>query len=147
MAKRGRPPLVIDDALLNKVESLAAQGLNKTQIALSIGIHIATLHKKKAENNDLNDAIKRGEAKGVATIANALFVNAKAGNTTAQIFFLLNRSPENWKDRRYIDQTIQHVGVDTDVKKSMEPQEAADAYADTLRKGRPGNVVSIKRRK
>ena len=147
MAKRGRPPLIIDEALLKKVEGLAAQGLTKTEIALSIGIHIGTLHKKKAENDDLNEAIKRGEAKGIATIANALFIAAKGGHVVAQIFFLKNRSPENWKDRHYIDETVRNVGFDADVKKSMEPQEAADAYADTLREGRTGNVVPIKRRK
>jgi len=144
----GRPPFEFDDATLKKVESLAAQGLTKTQIARSLGIHRATLAKKKRENSEIDDAIKRGEAKGIATITNALFTAAREGNITAQIFFLKNRDPDNWKDRQYVEETRRYEGINPEVRRDMTPQEAAESYADTLRDGKKGsNVVAMKRRK
>ena len=59
----------------------------------------ATLYDKKAEFSDLSDAIEEGRAKGIATISNALFQNAKAGDTVAQKYYLNNRDNANWKDR------------------------------------------------
>lgn len=93
----GRPKFEIDVPLLAKVESLAAQGLTEKQICQVIGCSQETLIKKKKIYSELVEAIKNGRAKGVATISNALFNNAKSGNIAAQIFFLCNRDPENWK--------------------------------------------------
>jgi len=147
MAKRGRPEYVIDDKVLKKVEDLAAHGLTKQQIALSLGIHVATLCKKRLENAELTEAIKRGEANGIKTVTNALFTAAREGNITAQIFFLKNRDPENWKDRQYVDETRRIIPADVEINKDMTPQQAAETYADTLRNGSVGNVVPIKRRR
>lgn len=98
---RGRPAFEITDKVISQVEALAAQGLNREQIAWSLGIHPGTLYKKKAENEELNEAIKRGEAKGLATITNALFQNAKKGNVTAQIYYTKCRAPNEWNDRAH----------------------------------------------
>ena len=83
-----------------KVEALAAQGLTMKQIALSLGIARSTLYENGKKNPDISDAIKKGRAKGLATISNALFQAAEGGNITAQIFYLKNRCPDKWKDRR-----------------------------------------------
>ena len=85
---------------LNKVETLAAQGLTNEQIARCLGIAQSTLYKWQDEKSDFSEAIKSGKAKGIATISNALFQSGKGGNITAQIFYLKNRYPEEWKDRR-----------------------------------------------
>jgi DNA-binding XRE family transcriptional regulator len=145
MGARGPKPMEFDEVMLKKIESLAAQGLTKTQIAQAIGIHRATLSKKKSENHEIDDAIKRGEAKGLATITNALFQSAREGNITAQIFYLKNRAPDEWKDRHHIEETRRHVGIDAEVKRDMTPQDAAASYAETLREGSKSNVVAIKR--
>ena len=89
-----------------KVEELAGQGLNMDQIALSLGIHRSTLFKRKGEESDLSDAIKRGQAAGLKIVTNALMESAKTGNVTAQIFYLKNRAPDEWKDRK--DVQIDH---------------------------------------
>lgn len=83
---------------LSTVESLAAQGLTNEQIALALGISRSTHFQKKKDESDYSDAIKRGQAKGLAKVTNALFQNAVSGNTTAQIFFLKNRAPNQWAD-------------------------------------------------
>lgn len=97
----GRPPIEITEELCSKAESLAAQGLTMDQIALSLGMGRTTLYDKKAEFEDFSDAIKVGQAKGVAIVTNALFTNAKGGNLGAQCFYLKNRA--GWTDKTELD--------------------------------------------
>jgi transcriptional regulator with XRE-family HTH domain len=94
--KLGRPKWMPPD--LDEVEELASHGLTQEQIALALGISETTLYERKAELADFADAIKRGQAKGIKDIVNALYINAKvAGNLGAQIFYLKNRA--GWKDK------------------------------------------------
>ena len=95
----GRPAFEITGEVIRKVESLASQGLTLEQIARVLGICYDTLNEKKKQYSEFSGAIKNGQAKGIATISNALFNNAKNGNTTAQIFFLKNRAPIEWRDK------------------------------------------------
>jgi len=86
-----------------KVEQLAAQGLTIGQIARCLEVGRSTLYEKMGGKPDLLDAVKRGRAKGIATITNALFQSAKGGNVTSQIFYLKNRQPDLWRDRRELE--------------------------------------------
>lgn len=95
---KGRPSYKITGEICLKAESLAAQGLTMEQIAHVLGICRATLHDKANKYPDFSDAIKRGQAKGIAQITNKLFQKAKDGDNTAMIFYLKNRDPQNWKD-------------------------------------------------
>ena len=88
-----------------KVESFAAQGLTMDQIASCLNICTATLYNRMGSELEVLEAIKRGRAKGIATISNALFQSGKGGNVTAQIFYLKNRQPEEWRDRRETEVT------------------------------------------
>ena len=101
--KPGRKPIKID---IDKVEQLAAQGLGPTQIARALGGSWDTYNKNKKRSSELSDAIKRGEAKGLAEVTNALFSSAQGGNVTAQIFYLKNRDTENWMDRVETNHTL-----------------------------------------
>ena len=120
----GHPAIEITADMLTKVESFAAQGLTKDQIARSIGVSLSWFMKQQAEKPHFKEAILVGQAKGIATISNALFQRAKGythpeekvfqhqgaivtkiiqrhypPDPTSMIFFLKNRSPEEWKDR------------------------------------------------
>ena len=88
------------DVDYKKVESLAAQGLSKKEIAYCLGIGESTLYERQKKDPEFLEAIKKGKAKGIGTITNALFQSGKGGNVTAQIFYLKNRAPDKWKDRR-----------------------------------------------
>ena len=94
----GRPAFQITPEILEKTERLAAQGLNQVQISACLGIVQKTLIEKKRYFANFSNAIKLGKAKGIGTVTNALFESAKNGSVPAQIFFLKNRDPENWKD-------------------------------------------------
>ncbi len=96
--KPGRPRFKIDKEVLRKVEGYASRGMNQDQIASALGINRDTLYKYKKLNSDFTDAIKAGQAKGVAEITNALFNQGKDGNTSAAIFYLKNRA--GWSDKQ-----------------------------------------------
>jgi len=117
--KPGRPPFKIDKAVLTKTKGLAARGLTQQQIADSLGINVDTLHKYKNINSDFTEAIKEGQAQGIAEIANSLFNNAKTGNTTAQIFYMKNRA--GWSDKTEVshsgDNLINKIEIEVVTKK------------------------------
>lgn len=96
----GPKPIQVTPEMIKKAEALAAQGLTMEQIASVLGMGSTTLYVKQNEVPELQEAIKRGRHKGLATITNALFQKAKSGDNTAMIFYLKNRDPENWRDRR-----------------------------------------------
>ena len=103
-----RPKIEITEQIIKQAESLSAQGLTMSQIA-----NETTLYEKQAEYPKFSEAIKRGRDKGVATITNALFTKAKAGDNTAMIFYLKNRA--GWKDRVETEHTGDGLKVDVKI--------------------------------
>jgi len=93
------------DVDLGEIERLAGQGLTKKQIAYCLGIGESTLYDKQKRDPEFLEAIKKGKAKGINTITNALYESGKGGNVTAQIFYLKNRQPDKWSDRRQHEHT------------------------------------------
>ena len=71
---------------LEKIEDLAAKGLTLEQIAAALNIDVRTLYNHRKKFREVGEAINRGAANGIATIANKLFEAANNGNVTAQIF-------------------------------------------------------------
>lgn len=96
--KKTKPKLEID---LSVVESLAAQGLTNQQIADSLGISERTLQNRKKDNAEFAEAIKKGKAKGIAVVTNALMKKIKSGNVTAMIFFL--KTQGGWKENNQLE--------------------------------------------
>jgi hypothetical protein len=92
----GRP---LEKINLEKVEDLASRGLSQKQLAIALGINLKTLQKHRKLDHELQSAIDRGQVQGLADVSNSLYENALGGNVTAQIFFLKNRDPDNWRDR------------------------------------------------
>lgn len=88
--------VVID---LDKIESYAALGLTREQVAHNLGFSFKTWTRYN-KNGSLEEAYTRGKSKGIAVIANALYQKAKQGNTTAQIFFL---KCNGWKEESSVE--------------------------------------------
>ena len=88
---------------LAKVEQLASQGLTQEQIAASLGICVRTLQKRKNENAEVAEAVKRGQAKGIAFVTNKLMQAVKNGNITAMIFYLKTKG--GWSEKQLLDVT------------------------------------------
>jgi predicted DNA-binding transcriptional regulator AlpA len=141
MPAKGTSRFVVTDKVLARVQALARKGLSMTQIAHCLGISESCIYRHKRTNEQFEQAIKIGQAKGVARVANALFESALNGNVTAQIFFLKNRDMAAWKDRAVLDANHTVTTQEKDIEESMTPQEAAESYADTLKNGTSGSVV------
>ena len=118
--KVGRPKKEIhDQETLNKIVEYGAQGLTIGQIAKCLGISRASLDRRRAEYEEIEEAIKKGEALGVSKIAQALMNNAiHENNVTAQIFYLKNRS-ENWADKVENSYTLDLGGILTDARQRI----------------------------
>ena len=91
------------DGLL-MLEGMARDGLTDEQIAQKIGITRATLYNWTQRFIDIFDAIKKGRAPIDYEVENKLLELCRAGDKTAIIFWLKNRRPDLWKDRRDKDE-------------------------------------------
>ena len=95
--KAGRKRIKLD---LEQVENLAARGLGTSQIARAMGVSWDTIDRNRKRSADFEGALKRGKARGLAQVTNALFESATEKNSVvAQIFYLKNQDPKIWKDR------------------------------------------------
>lgn len=94
---RGPAPKTIDARLCG---ALAAQGLSDVQIAEALGIDRTTLQRRKRASAEFAETCSRGRAKGLEKMTNALFNSGLKGNVVAMKYFLSNRDPERWRERK-----------------------------------------------
>jgi hypothetical protein len=112
-ATMARKPFVVDEAMREKVRYLAGVGVRQDEIARIIGCAPKTLRKRFRDELDL------GVAEANATVCGYLFAAAKAGNVTAQIFWLKTRA--HWRER---------TAADAQEADAQAPRTDADADAD-----------------
>jgi hypothetical protein len=86
-----RKAFVVNEAVREKVRHLAGIGVRQDDIAKIIGCAPKTLRKRCREDLDC------GVAEANALVSGYLFARAKAGNVTAQIFWLKTRA--HWRER------------------------------------------------
>ena len=136
MARKGKYEEWITPEGLLKKEGWARDGLTDEQIAANIGIRAGTLYDWKNRFSDISEALKKGKEVVDRQVENALLKRALGytyaeityedgeetkrvikevvPDTTAQIFWLKNRKPEVWRDKREIttddnDQVIEFI--------------------------------------
>ena len=116
---------------LIRVEGWARDGLTDEQIAKNLGISKDTFYQYKKQHPDFSETLKRGKEVVDREVENALFQRAMgyeyeedtvitnpdgsqviktvtkkmAPDVTAQIFWLKNRKPAEWRDKREIEAT------------------------------------------
>ena len=114
---------------LIQVEAWCRDGLIEAQIATNLGISVATLEVYKHDHPEFVEALKRGKEVVDIQVENKLFkramgyeynevktvVDDEGGvtvtrtikevvpDTTAQIFWLKNRKPREWRDKQDIE--------------------------------------------
>jgi hypothetical protein len=101
VAKLGRPTKA-PGVNLEQVEIIASLGLTDEEIAVILGISTRTLNYWK-KSPEFLQSLKRGKLKADFQIAKSLYEKAKAGDTTAMIFWLKNRRPDLWRDKREVE--------------------------------------------
>ena len=81
------------------IEGWARDGLTNEQIAENLGIGKTTFYKMIKEHSELSEHLKKGKEVVDYQVESALLHSALNGNITAQIFWLKNRKPKQWKDK------------------------------------------------
>lgn len=94
--RKGPAPFAPSDIERGKVLALKACGAQHELIAKEIGIDRKTLEKHFRK--ELDDAA----ARQLINVENNLYQLTKT-NTGAAVFFLINRAPDRWKDRKYLE--------------------------------------------
>ena len=112
--KRGPKAFEFTEEVYQKIEELAGQGLNERDIAYCIGMHPTTFSEKKYKLEKLRESVKKGQAQGLQTVTSCLMDQVKSGNPTSTIFYLKNRSPNEWNDVQSINSVQINLGKMTD---------------------------------
>ena len=136
------------------LEGWARDGLTDEQIAKNIGIATSTFYEWKKKELEFSEALKKGKEVIDFEVENALLKKAlgytitlnkqkvtKVGDvvnfteevhippdTTAQIFWLKNRKPNNWKDRVETDEDKEAVANASQVIAKI--RKVAQEYTD-----------------
>ena len=68
-----------------------------------MNISRSTLNEWKKKYSDISDTLKKGKEIVDYEVENALLQSALKGNVTAQIFWLKNRKPNEWREKREVE--------------------------------------------
>ena len=118
---------------LDKLYDLAKIGLSEEQIAISLGISVSTIARRKRDDDTFNETLKAGKQAGISAVTNSLFESATADkpNTSAQIFFLKNRAA--WRDRTEVDTNIAGgIEVTYDIDNALQALKDAGVDPSSL---------------
>ena len=74
--KRGPKPRTLTRQLLDQIELYASRGLSQQQICHALGISETCWYDAKQKSADISDSFKRGQAKGLAEVSNAIYEQA-----------------------------------------------------------------------
>ncbi len=136
------------------LEGWARDGLTDEQIAKNIGIATSTFYEWKKKQIEFSEALKKGKEVIDFEVENALLKRALGytitieeekldkygdvhtlkkdvhipGDATAQIFWLKNRKPNNWKDRVETDEDKEAVANASQVIAKI--RKVAQEYTD-----------------
>lgn len=127
MAKGKYREWLSEDGLI-KIQGWSRDGLIDEQIAHNMGITTKTLYEWKNKYGEISEALKKGKEVIDRQVENALLKRALgytydettyeygvetkrvtkevAPDTTAQIFWLKNRKPAEWRDKIEQQQTV-----------------------------------------
>lgn len=106
------------------LQGWARNGLTNEQIASNMDIVVSTLWEWRKKSSKISNALKIGKNEADIQVENALYKAALEGNTTAMIFWLKNRKPENWRDKIQQEITTESaVKLVIDNNELSEPDE------------------------
>ena len=114
--KPGPKPRTLTKDLLEQIELHASRGLSQQQICHALGISETWWYDAKQKSAEISESFKRGQAKGLAEVSNAIYEQALNGSTGAACFFLKNRDPDRWSDVRSANNIQINVGKMTDTQ-------------------------------
>ena len=114
--KPGPKPRTLTKDLLEQIEFHASRGLSQQQICHAVEISETWWYDAKQKSTEISESFKRGKAKGLAEVSNAIYEQALNGSTGAACFFLKNRDPDRWSDVKSVNAVQINVGKMTDTQ-------------------------------
>ena len=114
--KTGPKPRKITTQLLEQIEFQASRGLSQQQVCHALGFSETWWYDAKQKNSEISDSFKRGQAKGLAEVSNAIYEQALNGSTGAACFFLKNRDPDRWSDVKSVNAVQINISKMTDAQ-------------------------------
>lgn len=167
MADRGRPSSY-NPAFVRQAQQLCRLGATDQEIADFFEVHVSTIYRWKAEHSDFCEALKSGKESADDRVERSLFHKAVGysfdavkimsyegavieapyrehvpPDTTAAIFWLKNRRPEAWRDRKEHDVNIRrdpNTLTDADLA-AIAAGSGGGAAEEAGDQGQPGDVV------
>lgn len=109
----------LEEDKLILLEGWARDGLTNEQIANNIGIDERTLYRWKDKESRICQSLKKGKEVVDFEVENALLKNAMEGNVTAQIYWLKNRKPKEWRDKVVVENENNGSGVLTELVEAL----------------------------
>ena len=114
--KTGPKPRKITTQLLEQIEFQASRGFSQQQVCHALGFSETWWYDAKQKNSEISDSFKRGQAKGLAEVSNAIYEQALNGSTGAACFFLKNRDPDRWSDVKSVNAVQINISKMTDTQ-------------------------------
>lgn len=107
MAGNGKYKQWLTKEGLIRIQGWARDGLTDEQIAKNMNIGLTTFYEWKKRYPEFRESLKENKDVVDRKVENALLKNALNGNVTAQIFWLKNRKPNEWREKRDdVQQTV-----------------------------------------
>lgn len=116
----GRPPVEFTTEQVIELKALASV-LNKSQVADYFGISENTLRAIEKRQPEVSAAYKKGRVNQIAGMGSNLIQLAKAGNVTANIFYL--KTQGGWKEEQHEVMDIPAINIVVDGRAINPPTE------------------------
>ena len=92
----------------NQFVKLLAEGLRRTAAAEQVGVAYSTIHRNLMRDETFAAAVDDAEMHIDDQVVDALFEAATSGNVPAATYWLNNRRPQEWGDRKKVE--AEHSG-------------------------------------
>ena len=133
-------PSSYSPVILPVVRACATFGATAEEIANYLNIPWGSFKRWIYAEPELREALKRGRDASDERVVESLYQNALSGNVAAQIFWLKNRRPSEWRDVQHLDQAIGHYIISD---RPMTEEEWIAARADRAKPVRQNVVPAL----
>lgn len=99
-AKNGRKPYKFDTKKREAYLEHLRGGMRRGAAARAVGVTRQNVSVYRKKDDEFADAESQAEMDADEVVEDSLFKSAKGGNLGAQVFWLTNRRPDLWRNRR-----------------------------------------------
>lgn len=108
--KGDKPENWISGTNAERLRGWARDGLTMQELAEKLGIAKSTLYSWMKKNEQFKAIISDNKEVADRRVEESLYQSALDGNVTAMIFWLKNRKPGAWRDKRDLDVGTKNTG-------------------------------------